>query len=174
MGALGFVIRINLGLVVLLAVLFALPFATVSCSSTTLIQTTGYQLALGSSPDNVLTAAGRQIVASSTSLDISGRKPPLWSATLALIFILLAGVLSLLKAPQSRATALRAGIAFGLGAIALFMVQNELQRAWQYHGYALMPFVLSMQPAYWIALTLVILAAVANFASAMNLEMSRA
>jgi hypothetical protein len=168
MGAPKQLPRINLALVTLIALLFVLPFATISCSGTTLVKATGYQLAIGSSPDNVLTAAGHQIIAASPRTDLSGRKPPLWSATAALVFVLLAGALSFGSGQRLNAIAWRAGICFGLSGIALVYMQSELQRAWENHGYALTPFVLSMQPAYWVALTLCALGAVVNIGIAFR------
>src|SRR5262249_21232076 len=95
-------------------------------------------------------------------IDVSDRKPPMSSALLALLCIALAGMVSVAAQVITRGTAWGAGILFALSVTALIYLQSDLQRAWQNSAYALTPFVLSMQPAYWVVVTLTSLGALIN------------
>jgi hypothetical protein len=157
--------RLNLGLVLLIVICFATPFAAVSCDGHRVAEATGIQLALGADASNVTTGIGNELMKATTNAQSAPQQLPMQpAAAVALALVLAAAVLALLglanRAPQ-RFAAYEASI-FALAAVSLYLLQTHMNSAFEKNEATIL-FELQFLPGYWAAFSAVIAGALVNF-----------
>ena len=154
----------NLGLVVLIVIFFATPFAAVSCNSHRVAEATGIQLAMGADASNVTTGIGNDLMKAATNGQSAPHQLPMQpAAAVALGLIVVIAVVALFglgnKDPKKFA-AFEASL-FALAVVALYLLQTRMNSAFEKNDANIL-FELQFLPGYWAAFCAAIAGALFN------------
>jgi hypothetical protein len=147
--------KVNVVSAAFVLILFALPFSAVSCNGHQVAQATGYQIAMGTDSNQVLTAEGRGIAGSEYQ---STSEPGSWPAQAALFFVVLGGLIGF---SSLRMRAVISALCFAAAAALLVYLQSAVQSHYENNAAAAV-FELHFLPSYWATLILCAAVALAN------------